>query len=351
MALIVLGAGATRGASFVSARKDRPLCLPPLDGDFFTQLQRIAGDKHRDTVDRLLETAVELFGHNFSITLETMFTTIEHQIRIVEKTTGEKWGGKLDELHEKRTNLLQAIAAVLEESLSFSSQGGTGHQHRDCKYHRTLVQHLESRDSIISFNYDCLIDHTLQTAGDGKWCARYGYCLPRRRGGGAWLTGEDAWDPANAAAKDDSIRLLKLHGSLHFKRESEKYFSLKERPYTKQTRGNLQFEIIPPEWNKRFDEGVFGRLWTEAAKEIHGATTIVVIGYSFPTTDLHTSSLFRVSVGAAKLKNVVLVNPDREARRRTMNVLRRGMSTSTRVMVFDYLSEFAEVGRELWDRK
>jgi hypothetical protein len=140
----VLGAGATRGASFVKGKKDRPLCLPPLDGDFFTQLQRIANDKHRETVNCLISDAVELFGHNFQLTLETMFTTIEHQIRIVEKTTGEKWGESLKDLREKRSNLLQAIAAVLEESLSYSPQGGTGLKHRDCKHHEKLLERLGS---------------------------------------------------------------------------------------------------------------------------------------------------------------------------------------------------------------
>jgi hypothetical protein len=39
MAVFLLGAGATRGASFVRLT-DNP-CLPPLDTDFYAQLQRI----------------------------------------------------------------------------------------------------------------------------------------------------------------------------------------------------------------------------------------------------------------------------------------------------------------------
>jgi hypothetical protein len=351
MALIVLGAGATRGASFVKSEKDRPLCLPPLDGDFFTQLQRLANDKHRDTVNRLISDAVELFGHNFQLTLETMFTTIEHQKRIVEKTTGERWGERLSTLEKRRTNLLQAIAAVLEESLSYSPQGGTGHQHRDCTYHEQVVRQLTPSDAIVSFNYDCLIDHTLAKHGEAKWNPRYGYCLPLKRGKGSTLDGEEKWTPTTPGTKDQTIRLLKLHGSLHFISKSSNYFGLKERPYTKQTSGNLRFAIIPPEWHKDFDKGVFGKIWIAAAKEIHRATTIVAIGYSFPATDLHTSSLFRVAVGRGKLGNIVLVNPDRDARHRAMNVLRRGMQTDTRVMVFDTFEEFAAVDRKLWDRK
>lgn len=350
MVLVVLGAGATRGASFTEG-KNQPFCLPPLDGDFFTQLQRISEAKHQATVDQLISTAVELFGHNFQCTLEMLFTTIEHQLRIASGLTGDKWGTSKAELEKKRAQLLQAIAAVLEESLTRSPDGGTGHQQRECTYHKHLVASLTGDDAIVSFNYDCLIDHALQQHGNAKWNARYGYCLPLRKGKGSSLPGESQWNSEVPAAKGESIRLLKLHGSLNFYAESASRFVLKSRPYTKNTNGKMHFEIIPPEWNKQFDTGVFKRIWTGAASEIRRCTTIVVIGYSFPLTDLHTASLFRVAVNPGKLKNLVLVNPNREARRRTMRVLARGMNPTTRVLVFDYLKDFAAVDRSVWDRK
>src|SRR5262245_59355008 len=78
MAVIVLGAGATRGASFVAAgSRARRVCLPPLDRDFFTQLQRVAKPLHQDVINTVLRDAVDLFGANFRVTLETMFTTVE----------------------------------------------------------------------------------------------------------------------------------------------------------------------------------------------------------------------------------------------------------------------------------
>lgn len=351
MALIVLGAGATRGASFIDSGADRPICLPPLDGDFFTQLQRVTNPKHKDTIDGVLKDVVELFGHNFRVTLETMFTTIEHTLRVVNATKGTA-GWKPDALDEKRVRLQQAIAAVLEESLTLSAVAGKkqGRDHRECDYHKALVDKLRTADAIISFNYDCLIDHMLKQHGLGKWHARYGYGLPMPKGKGSHITGEDQWSPVetNNPSRAKTIRLLKLHGSIHFLAKSKARFSLKERPYTRQ-HGNLRFEIIPPEWNKHFDEGVFRRLWGIGRDEIHKAKTIVVIGYSFPTTDLHTSALFRVSVSQKKLRNVVIVNPDPEARRRTRDVLQRGFSPDTRVLVFDRLKEFAVVDRALWD--
>ena len=352
VALVVLGAGATRGASFVEDERERPICLPPLDSDFFTQLQRVANSKHRDTINGVLKDVVDLFGHNFRVTLETAFTTIEHTLRVVNATKGTA-GSNPDELEAKRVRLKQAIAAVLEESLTTgnSSSRSRGRDHRECMHHRKLVDELKASDAIISFNYDCLTDYMLKQHGKGKWNARYGYGLPMRRGRGSHIDGEDPWTPSGngGPSRNKTIRLLKLHGSIHFSAQSKGRFSLKERPYTRQ-HGNLRFEIIPPEWNKGFDEGVFRRLWGIARDEIHKATTIVVIGYSFPLTDLHTSALFRVSVAEKSLRNVVIVNPDAEARRRTRDVLRRGFSSATRVLVFDRLKDFAAVDRTLWDQ-
>ena len=54
MAIFLFGAGATRGASFVNPA-DNP-CLPPLDFDFYAQLQRIANLKHKQTVRDVLRT-------------------------------------------------------------------------------------------------------------------------------------------------------------------------------------------------------------------------------------------------------------------------------------------------------
>ena len=66
---------------------------------------------------------------------------------------------------------------------------------------------------------------------------------------------------------------------------------------------------------------------------------------SLPHTDLAAQALFMVDAGpkgkANPLELLVIVNPDREARRRIRSVLSRRISNTTRVVVFDYLKEFA----------
>jgi hypothetical protein len=211
-----------------------------------------------------------------------------------------------------------------------------------------MVDAMKSADEIISFNYDCLIDETLRRQGSKKWNPRYGYALTLgKRGRGSILQGDSVWSPKIPATKNKTIMLYKMHGSLHFDVTDEK-IKLKHRPYTKQ-HGNLRFTIIPPESNKRYHEGVFKRIWKQAGQALHRTECLVVIGYSFPLTDSHANALFRISTKREGLKSLVIVNPDRDARRRTREVLKRGLSSATRVLVFDKLSEFALANRSLWD--
>ncbi len=220
------------------------------------------------------------------------------------------------------------------------SAGTEGH---NCESHEKFVkEHLKPGDAIIGFNYDCVLDYALKKHGNEKWNSASGYCLPK-------VVGHEKWQPDKRANEKISVRYYKLHGSLHFQEEG-KTVNLKERPYTKQN-GNQKFTIIPPEWHKQYDEGVFSVLWKAAANEIYHAKDIIFVGYSMPLTDLHTTSLFRTSVQSKKLETLVVVNPDREARKRIRTVLQRGIKNSTRILSFDRFDHFLAMYRDTWDIK
>jgi hypothetical protein len=70
----VLGAGATVGADF--GRRCKTSVRPPLNADFFTQLQRITG-KHQKVVGDVINDVLGLFGPNFDLTLEDYFSQLE----------------------------------------------------------------------------------------------------------------------------------------------------------------------------------------------------------------------------------------------------------------------------------
>lgn len=90
---------------------------------------------------------------------------------------------------------------------------------------------------------------------------------------------------------DNSIKLLKLHGSINWEDSNGKTF------------------IVPPTWNKS-DQQV-RKLWALAYEEIVLAKRIVVLGYSFPETDIYVKSLLALALNENKiLQNIFFINPD-----------------------------------------
>jgi len=71
--LVILGAGATRGASFVDPESPVP---PPLDQDFFQVLQMSAAGR-TDEGRKLIEHVRTVYGPALSIGLETVFNNLD----------------------------------------------------------------------------------------------------------------------------------------------------------------------------------------------------------------------------------------------------------------------------------
>jgi hypothetical protein len=289
--LVVLGAGASRGARFNDAFQ--PSCDPPLNADFFTQLQRITDAKYTDLVRAVIDDVVRLFGAPFSLTLEDYFTQLEFLLETMRYAPSAAGSISASDLREKRGRLLHAVSAVIEMSTDAAIRGSEG-----CEHHQRLVEQLQEKDTVISFNYDCVMDHALRKHGSGKWSATYGYTFPNP----ARIVGTDAWDPPMPARSAQSISLLKLHGSLNWQLPDEVEadgpsgeIKLKQRLHGQ--RGVPYFTIIPPVWNKGIRESpAFETLWKNAERAIRNAEHIAIAGFSFAATDLPVESLFRVAL-------------------------------------------------------
>jgi hypothetical protein len=336
--VVVLGAGASRGAEFVE--KGRPRCLPPLNADFFTQLQRINTVRHQDTVKSVLDDVLTLHGPNFALTLEQYFTQLEAMIAMVRLSKHESGKLGLDDLQKMRTNLLEALSAVLEESADVAKQKSPARK-TPCSYHASLVRALKPKDTIISFNYDCLIDHALRLFGDGKWSAQYGYGFPTP----SRVKGYDVWNaPSAPTAQNASINLLKLHGSLNwfpFPADARRSIRLREKPYKQH--GQKLYEIVPPEYVKTVGtRPIFPVLWSHAELALRRVKVLAFIGFSFTPTDLHVEAMFRLALAeAAELKRVIIVNPSREHRQRIRSVLSRALAKGAPVVQFETLAHVA----------
>lgn len=341
--LLVLGAGATRGATTSAGRE----CLPPLNADFFTQLQRITSSKHQKAVQDVIRDVVSMFGSNFSLTLEEYFTQLESTARMARLANRQSAAYSASEIATKRDALMAGLAAVLEVSTDVSQRAVP-----TCDHHRVLVESLNPSDTVVTFNYDCVMDHALRVHGAGKWSAKYGYTLPKP----ARIEGTDRWD-ANPAPTNsrETIFLLKLHGSINWQLpgpEADDPLSssikLKQRLY--QQRGTPRFTIIPPEWVKNIDDPNFRVLWRNAERAIRTARSIALVGFSFTPTDLHVESLFRIALaGNTNLERVLISNPRAEHRRRIRSVFAGSLSEDVIVRQYDYLEDFAQaLARSGW---
>ena len=349
--VFILGAGATRGCSFVNCMKQTGHCLPPLDTDFFTQLQRVSSKAHSKRIGRLIGGLVKWFGPNYSLSMEQVFCHLEHADRMLRHLKKEA-GPDLQNVVELKTDLVQSIAIILGWSLTEVKDGGEGsYKLRECKWHDKLVEQLtDTNDAFITFNYDCVLDDSLRRKGGGKWNPHYGYMF-KLGAKGKGLSGDPHWKPTAGVTpdRDRTIQVHKVHGSLHFQ-ELKNAMKLKQRPYgnPRAASGDMHFSIIPPESSKSYDDGRFGDTMQNAYRSLRFATRVVVIGYSLPPNDQHAESLFRFGVKKHALDSLVIVNPDREARKRIRTALQTGLKDSTRVHSFDYLSEFVQADPLVW---
>lgn len=316
--VVVLGAGASRasGAAWDRRRGQRLECLPPLNADFFTHLQRITVGKYGNTVRDVMADVVDLFGSNFRLTLEDYFTQLEFLISSVNLATRSP--DNYASLAVRRDHLMAGLGAVLESSTWEILKAASG-----CPLHHRLVAALGSADTIISFNYDCIVDDALKRFSAGTWDPKWGYGFASEY----VVDGVASWTPERPASTSRScIRLLKLHGSVNWQLPATagKPIHLKTRLYKQ--RGTPHFSIIPPVWNKSAYTGteeamIYPHIWRAAARAIRNAAKIVVVGFSFAPTDLQAQSVFRIALDANKwLELLVLATPSSDTRRRIREV-------------------------------
>jgi hypothetical protein len=339
--VVVLGAGATRGARF-RTRTDKAgtwsrhpgAPRPALDADFFDRLLHVADGNpdHYDLARDVAACAREVSTTSGFPTLEQVFTFME---------AAQRMGGKGLTIRglppeQRMSQLRRAIALQLGSCLWSPNAGPGNNPHYQCEHHHWLVDQLDLGDTIISFNYDCLIDWSLKSrAGAAKWNPKtgYGWQFGNLKNADVWTTGDKETNPSA------SIRLLKLHGSLNWKMEGES-ISLSTTPYAT----GEEHSIIPPVWDKRTKDWPFEVVWDTAKEAIRHAHAIVFIGYSMPTTDVSAQVLFRSArQGVPLVESMCIVNPDAGAGNRVTAVLSEARSAQTRIPRAESWEEFREL--------
>jgi SIR2-like domain len=334
---LVLGAGATRGASFLERAPVR-LPLPPLDADFFTQIQRMTLLSNQQIAKRLLRFTVGEFGVGFKLTMEQFFTQVETLPQIFEQlriTKGRSYRQPASAMRWFR----QALAAVFQESL-ITEIAGASVPHR-CGYHTRLAGALNGQDTILSFNYDCLIEESLRM-NCAAWDPRYSYGIP------LYKTDVSYWAyqvPKKARPRRHFLRLLKMHGSMNWRRRGSK-IELTDNAYVIDD----DHAIVPPQWQKDVlaQKSGFRPIWRQARAGLESARCLIIAGYSAPMTDLLAQTLLRCrnrpsgkTIGSNQLEVLAIANPDRSARHHLIDLLKPSIDDQTRVLVFDSLAQCA----------
>ena len=88
--------------------------------------------------------------------------------------------------------------------------------------------------------------------------------------------------------------------------------------------------VVPPTWNKS-DNRLLGNVWRHAANELSQARYLVLVGYSFPPTDLYFQYLLGLGLAAdTRIRRIVVINPDPLARDRLDAQLSPVMRTRVR---------------------
>ncbi len=322
---IILGAGASRGASF--ARSPQQV-LPPLDADFFQQAQRLDENTFNNHVAEVIDFVRDEYGASNLPTLETLFTQLEGYDKFLQRLY-VKPGRKPERYKKQLSRLLELIPLVFRAAC-----GG-----KRCHWHDRIAFALRKEDAVISFNYDVLMDEALARLAKGVWKADRGYGFPIKDGVDAWSA---ETTPGGFPTKT-YLRLLKPHGSLHWGHIDvpKKSLRLHTDAYAHRS---ARANIIPPTW----DKGILGEwpwkpVWQEASTMLQATRCLIVIGYSVPQTDLTSQALIRSSLSEGNLRLLVVANPDPVARGRVVDLARGAINSRTRILELDDLAEFAQL--------
>jgi hypothetical protein len=130
---------------------------------------------------------------------------------------------------------------------------------------------------------------------------------------------------------------------------------LKPRPYVVSTRdGKTRYDkcsILPPGWHKRIDVNPYRQLWRKARLQLESCSSLAIVGYSLPDTDLIAKALLaEVSrMRAARkqyLKHLHLADPSEAVKDRFVALFAPALGSKGRVYRYDGIESFGSAWGE-----
>lgn len=243
--------------------------------------------------------------------------------------------------HEHRSVMYDELVEIIVIMLSMASQSKADSVSTTDTYTRFALSLVDSETTIITFNYDLLIDTLLMETN--KWHRYDGYGVEIPLVDDAMPTPRTHFprQPTRLITYSKAT-LLKLHGSINwgsptiFQDKSDAVYQLPVNggvsigDFAVQTDVGSPFTmyfkpvLIPPILDKSFwlRNPTFRVLWNMAMEAIDDANTITFIGYSLPVTDFMAEFMFRqgISMHSTETK-IVVVDPNAsELRKRYLDV-------------------------------
>ncbi len=300
--VILVGAGATLAEALPSqpARKDRP----PLDTTFF-EYCRLAELPGRHAVSRYMNSHYGIDPFDGLHRMEEIFNHIYSDAFSLSPP-----GGCLKAYWSLLRMYSDSIARTTNP-INGKSRYGVG----------ALLRYLWRsgkciKPTFITFNQDIVIEKAIEETKSMSsynamfWDIRNAYGIDF----GSWIIMNAGSQPFHSPCLD-TIRVLKLHGSLNWVyrvrsgtdpkncvrspsgplmclNDQKIFLNLRHRVKSRWT--DVVPLVVPPIYEKasRYKD-IVGRIWDEAITELKSAKHLIIFGYSFPDADFAARSLFR----------------------------------------------------------
>jgi hypothetical protein len=289
--VLFLGAGASFGAgAYASVQHGGKLPIPMQSTFWDTFLRFCRSNQNRARIESFLFRYFKGYarvparvasgkrrGMFTDVNVEEVFTFLSERARAPSTTP------------QLRSHVVQIWTALVAELPNVFNRFEPNNDTR-ITYRKLSKNFMRSRDTIVSFNYDTVFEHSLPSTR--RW--HYEGIIERKKSIGVLKPhGSINWRDSDPIEVVDSPDRAVVVAPTHLK------FVQSRVPENEDTAGYLDHSFQVKE------------VWNLMEREMREAKALLFIGYSFPDADLYFSSILRsVLADRDGAPAIVIVNPD-----------------------------------------